>query len=1118
MPQNNAGCPAFCVERENDISVAETNEPGLDRKLTPICGIGASAGGVNALRAFFRQVPDDLGLAYVVIVHLAPDHPSAMSEILSGATEMPVRQVEDSPKLEPNCVYVIAPDRELAIEGETVTSRPFTDDRGKRAPIDVFFRSIATSRGDGLAFVLTGAGSDGAVGIRAIKEAGGVVFVQDPGEAEFPSMPQSAIATGVADFVGTISSLIERLGEVAHSKHAVRSLDMGGAANDLRRIITFLHSRTGHDFSSYKRATVMRRVLRRMQVARVNSLEDYAAYLQDAPEEASELFRDLLISVTQFFRDPAAFDALAEEVVAPLLGEASEEGIRAWVVGCATGEEAYSIAILMLEEASRRQIPVPIQIFASDLDEGALQTAREGRFPRTIEADVSEERLRRFFIPEGNHYRIRQEVRETVLFTSHSVLKDPPFMRLDLVSCRNLMIYFERSLQEKLCAIFHFSLKPEGFLFLGSAETADSAPGLFGAVDRDHRIYRPRPQARPSLPLLSPQHGLEADSRPAPAAPAPRRPRNEGQLADHIDALERAAPPNVLVNETQQVVHLSQNAGRYIMHSAGSFSGRFPDIVRPELRLDLGYALDRALGKREPTTTLPVPVAFNGDTRQVTMHIAPMGDGKKDEHQALVLFMDGGPIELEEEPESLAEGRPDEVRRLHAELKAAHEALVNSRKEHEAAVQDLRAANEELQSINEEYRSTSEELETSKEELQSMNEELQTVNLELKNKLESISSAHSDLRNLTAATEIGTLFLDKDFRIRMFTPPVADLFNITENDIGRPLSDFTHRLACDDVEKQVRRVLDELSPVESEVKGVDGRWFMMRLRPYRTIEDRIEGAVISFVDISSRKAAENRLRESEQRYRTLFNSIDQGFAIIEVIFDEAQQPVDYRFLEVNDAFSRQTGLKDAVGKRMRELAPDHESHWYEIYGRIAVSRQAERFEAPADAIGHYYEVYAFPYGEPEERQVAVLFNDIQDRKQAEEQRELLTHELSHRVKNTLAVVQALANQTALGAGSVQDFRQKFIGRLQALSLAHDLLLSTQWRSADMEQLVRKCLEPYRAHGRNGVSIDGTSVELSPRQGLGLALIVHELATNAAKYGALSVPDGHLEVDWQMEPR
>ena len=849
----------------------------LPMPFVPVCSIGASAGGVYALQELFRLLPERLGLAYVVILHLAPDQPSSLQEILSLCTRMPVFQVQDSPALTPDCVYVIAPDRELVIDGDKVSSRPFSEPRGQRAPIDMFFHSVATTRGDGVAMVLTGSGSDGAQGVRFIKEAGGVVMAQDPDEAEFPSMPRSAIATGAVDVVAPIARLAERLREIAHSKEAVRSLDMDGAANELRRIIAFVRNRTGQDFSSYKRTTVMRRVTRRMQVCRVDSLAAYAELLQATPEEAKKLFADLLISVTSFFRDHRAFEILAQHAVRPILDEQhaadSDEGVRAWVVGCATGEEAYSLAILILEAMRERNLYRPVQIFATDLDERALAIAREGRYPKSIEAVVSEERLARYFVDEGTHYRVRKEVRETVVFALHSVIKEPPFVRLDLISCRNLLIYMERSLQQQLYSLFHYGLKAEHFLFLGSAETADTTENLFASLDRDARVYIARPKVLHSLPIL-PQ--LPTPDRLA-VPPPPFKNPEQAQVATalHVGALEQAGPPSALVDAGQNLLNLSPTVGRFLLHSAGPPSTLLPAVVRPELRLDLKLALTRALEQHLPTLTHPTRVALDGELRQVAMYVVPIPGASPEGGRALVSFLDGGVVTADELDPALTDARPEEVLRLHAELKEAQEALVASRSGHDTTIQELRATNEEMQSTNEEYRSTAEELETSREELQSINEELYTVNAELKSKLEHLSTAHSNLQNLTVLTDVGTLFLDSDLRIKMFTPPVVDIFNITASDIGRVLTDFTHRLNHPSLMDEARKVVRDLAAVECEVESSAGRFYVMRIRPYRTVEDRIEGLVLTFVDITTRLKMEAALSRSEQQFRALVRASSQ---------------------------------------------------------------------------------------------------------------------------------------------------------------------------------------------------------------------------------------------------
>jgi two-component system CheB/CheR fusion protein len=852
---------------------ASEQAAGVADGLTPICAIGTSAGGVGALQEFFGEIDPHLGMAYVVILHLAPDYPSHLSEILRGSTDMPVHQVEDSPQLHADCVYVIAPDRELVIEGNTIKSRPFTEPRGKRAPIDKFFESVAYARGDGFAVVLTGAGSDGSVGVRKMKESGGVILVQDPADAEFAMMPRSAIATGAGDFVGPIPRLVERIAEILDSKRALVLTADAETDQHISRIVSFLRARTGHDFASYKSATVRRRIGRRMQVTRQSSLANYVRYLIENPEEAQELFGDLLISVTSFFRDREAFDALAETVIPALFDSCgNSDTIRVWAVGCATGEEAYSLAIVMLEEAERREIRPSIQIFASDLDDGALATAREGRYPRAIEADMSEERLRRFFVEEVEHYRVRKEVRDLVLFAHHSAVKDPPFMHMHLIACRNLLIYLERELQQQLLALFHYSLRPGGFLFLGSAENAEARPELFSTDDREARIYTAKPRSVNAVQLIN-----ELPREHRGELPALRREprRDSSPVAAHSAMLERIAPPSALVDEEHRILNLSAKAGRFILPPEGPLSQELPDIVRPELRAELRSALHRAFSEGESSLTLPVNVPLDGEAHRVVMFISPSAPQPHQAPQALVLFMDGGVAHQPDEFDGETSG-PEiaaEIRRLRDELRTAQERLSASRREHESSVQELRISNEELQSVNEEYRSTAEELETSKEELQSINEELQTVNTELKSKLDNIAHAHSDLQNLVNATEIGTLFLDPDLRIKMLTPAVERLFSVSDSDVGRPITDFTHRLKYEGVDADARKVLKDLVPLECEVETKDGRWLMMRLRPYRTAEDRIDGVVVSFVDITEPRKAVEDLRTVEARHREICDNL-----------------------------------------------------------------------------------------------------------------------------------------------------------------------------------------------------------------------------------------------------
>ncbi|MBV9508701.1 MAG: hypothetical protein JO303_00285, partial [Caulobacteraceae bacterium] len=520
-----------------------------------IVGIGASAGGVEALKTFFGALPPDTGAAFVVILHLDPDARSELAAILASRTRMPVVQISDAEHLRGDHVYVIAPNQQLRIADHTISVLPFSEPRGQRAPIDSFFRSLAEQHSDSFAVILTGAGADGAIGVRAIKEAGGIVLVQDPNEAEYASMPRSAIATEVADVVLPVRELAARLVELLQNHDHVRPAALAEKEEEsLRRILTHVRVRTGHDFSQYKRATVLRRIARRIQVCRRESLADYYGYLRDNVEEAQALFNDFLISVTTFFRDPQVYQSLTKQVI-PLLFDGKEAGgqVRIWVPGCATGEEAYSVGMLLLEEAARRDIRPEIQVFGSDLDNAALATAREGRYPSTIEGDVGEDRLRRFFVREGDHYQVRRELRDIVLFASHSLLGDPPFSRLDMISCRNLLIYLDRELQHQVCSTFHYALVPGGFLVLGSSETADQPPGLFRTLDRDARIYRSSAtlgDKRPALPVLLGSHQM-IDRGPS-LGRAPSAHVSYSDAAVHRQMLERVAPPSMLVDEAHR--------------------------------------------------------------------------------------------------------------------------------------------------------------------------------------------------------------------------------------------------------------------------------------------------------------------------------------------------------------------------------------------------------------------------------------------------------------------------------------------------------------------------------------------------------------------------------------
>jgi len=857
------------------MSTSQANPPNLS---IPVCGIGASAGGVEALQQFFGAVADDLGLAYVVIVHLAPDHKSELPSIISRCTKMPVIQVADhqAEKLAPNTIYVIAPDRKLQITDTSVSASEFDQPRGQRTAIDLFFRSLAEAHGDGFAVILSGGGSDGALGAKAVKESGGVVLVQDPSSAAHKGMPRAVIATGVADIVLPIPELAARLAELSRSKdrmlHLVRAASGTQEISEredkaLRQILDLLKKRTGHDFSKYKRATVLRRMSRRLQITHQATIGDYLSRIREDEAEVQALFGDFLISVTRFFRDPDSWAALQQQVIKPLVEKADpDQQIRIWVPGCATGEEAYTLAMLFDEEFDRRTDHHSFVIFASDVDENGLAVARDGLYPEAISVDISEARLAKYFRREDDHYRVVSDIRDRIVFAEHSLLRDPPFSRLDLISCRNLLIYLDHDLQWQVMNVFRYASRDSAYLFLGVSEMADE--DSFQTIDKKHNIFQARPvEGRRSLPDTLTTPG----TRSVRSGRESRTMSRSNAAESHTSALERVSPPTILVDQRWNVLHLSPSASHFFQQSGGPLARRSTDLVRPELRDELQALLHRAFEVAAPQLSEFVSVAFNGQAHRVAIlaqqHRLPENEGIN----VLVTFLDAGPG-IVDVPSTDSEPANELVRELREKLRHTESRLESMRDDHSLTNEDLRAANEELQSLNEEYRSTTEELETSKEELQSMNEELQTVNNELKNKLDEVSRAHSDLENLMAATNVATLFLSEDLRIKRFTPQLGEIFNIKTRDLDRPIADLTHSLDYETLVVDAQRVLASLQSIERQTISRNGRIFLARLSPYRANGGRgVDGVVITFVDMTAIKTAEAALRESEKRLEAELN-------------------------------------------------------------------------------------------------------------------------------------------------------------------------------------------------------------------------------------------------------
>jgi len=837
----------------------------------PIVAIGASAGGLEALSHFLGHVPADSGMAFVVIQHLDPNYKGMMPELLQRATAMPVVQAKSRMKVKPDCVYVIPPNRDLSIlHGSLYLLEPVAA-RGLRLPIDFFFRALADDRREhAIGVILSGMGSDGTLGLRAIKERGGLVLVQDPATAKFDSMPRSAIDAGLADIVAAAEELASRIIDTLQrspgtgSGPAAQEAETAAQKSAFDKVCILLRARTGNDFSLYKKSTVYRRIERRMAIHQLDRIADYVRYLRENAQEVDLLFKELLIGVTRFFRDPASWGCLQDQVLPELLAAYPAGGtLRAWVAGCSTGEEAYSLAIAFREVQERLKLPGrhSLQIFATDLDQDAVELARQGLYPGNIAADVSEERLRRFFVENGDGYRVGKEIREMVVFAPHNVIMDPPFTKLDILTCRNLLIYLGSELQKKLLPLFHYSLKPGGTLMLGSAESIGGFSELFAPIEAKARLFR-----RSSSPLRT--FELEFPSRHFPTKteslmdPKPETAATNLQnLADQI-LLQQFSPAAVLVTAAGDLLYISGRTGKYLEPAAGKVNWNIHAMARDGLRQELALALPKALRSGERTVCRNLRIGTNGGTQTVDLTVQPIDEPLALRGMAMLVF--GDVAAAPPAPDTAAGKRGPRRSQREAELEQAlaqaRQEMQALREEMQTSQEELKSANEELQSTNEELQSTNEELTTSKEEMQSLNEELQTVNIELQSKVDELSTASNDMKNLLNSTDMATVFLDNALHVRRFTTQATRLFKLIPGDVGRPLSDIVTDLVYPELLADAHEVLRTLAFSDREISTGDGRWYQVKVMPYRTLENVIDGVVITFNDISRAKRLEAELR------------------------------------------------------------------------------------------------------------------------------------------------------------------------------------------------------------------------------------------------------------------
>lgn len=1118
-------------------SVGASAKPAAEaRAATRIVAIGASAGGLEALELFFDAMGSDSGAAFVIIQHLSPDFPSAMDELLARHTSMRIRAAKAGLVVEPNVIYLRPARQTLATQQGVLLLTQEDAKTHLSFPIDAFLRSLANDQGDkAIAVVLSGTGTDGTLGAAAIRDAGGVVLAQEPSSARFDSMPRALIERNLANASAPPRLLPRYVQRILNAQ----PLPVAGEADEVptsvdpeRRILQLLQRRCGTDFGYYKKSTVGRRIRRRAEMAHINDLATYVAKLEREPDEIDHLSKDLLIGVTAFFRDPEAFSVLSEKVLPKIMASMNaRRQVRVWVPGCATGEEAYSIAMLLSEYARKHHLDVNVKVFATDIYRPALERAGRGSYDATaVRAALNAELVERYFEVNGEICQVKPHLRRLVVFSAHNLLKDPPFTRMDIVSCRNLLIYFDDVAQRMALMLFHFALDRNGILFLGPSETVSELGDEFGTVDQHWRIFRKvrDVRLRESLRVL-PSASLRDEAAPirdeehthSPTfsmTGTPRAAPVRRGLAKAYDAvLDRFAPAGVLVTRDGTILHVFGEAHKYLTFKEGRFSPQITTAAVEELRHTISAGLERMRGRNTAPFARRVQCRLGREGEKSFKVTVERLDGAdwQDETFCLVTFAElaeakGETKIAKEKIESVGKVNlyKERIHDLENELRVTEESL-------QTTIEEMETTNEELQATNEELMSANEELQSTNEELNSVNEELLTVSAEHQRKIDELVEVTMDMNHLLKSTDIGVIYLDRDLRVRRLTSAIAKTFNLLEQDIGRPIAHITARFHQPDLIDDIREVLRGAPPCEHEIV-VGDRTFMLRILPYQ-FGGETAGVVLTMIDITARKHAEDALRASENRLSTIVQTAVDAIVVIN------EKGIVQSF---NPSAERIFGYAsdEMIGQNISILMPDDAatSHdgFIQAYLQTGVGKMintGREVEGRCkDGTVIQLDLALTEWSLDGRRYFTGIMRDISARKEREQHIRLIMRELSHRTKNVLAVVQAMAWQTARTTDDAQEFKERLSLRVEGLGRSIDLLVRHQWEGVGVAELVRNQLAPFLDEARSRLELDGPPLILEPNGAQDLGLVLHELATNASKYGALSAPTGRIIVGWSIK--